>query len=68
MDKRQKIIKLIEHYKTHNEEHARSYSELVPLVSELENPRLTDIVERLSQESQKLNPLFEEALKILKEG
>jgi UV DNA damage repair endonuclease len=67
MDKQQKLIKLIEHFKEHNLEHARSYGELVPLASELGNSHLTEVLERLSQESEKLNPLFEEALRVLKE-
>ena len=67
MDTRQKVIKLIEHYKEHNVEHARSYKELVPMVSEFNNRHLTEIVEKIAYQSEKLTPLFQEALSILKE-
>ena len=65
MDERQKLIKLLEHFKEHNVEHARSYRELIPLASGIDNSHLTEVLERISQQSEKLTPLFEEALTIL---
>lgn len=65
MDERQKLIKLLEHFKEHNVEHARSYRELISLTSDINNSHLTEVLERLSQQSEKLTPLFEEALTIL---
>ena len=66
MDKRQKLIKLIEHYAKHNIEHAYTYKELVTIATDIGNSHLAEVIEKIAHESEKLTSLFEEAHSILK--
>lgn len=68
MEERDKFIKLLQHYREHNEEHTQLYQNLADKASTFGNARLIEILHRLSIESNKLNSLFEEALTILEKS
>jgi hypothetical protein len=68
MEEKDKFIKLLHHYREHNEEHTNLYQNLAHKASTFGNTQLIEILERLFIESDKLNSLFEEALTILEKN
>jgi hypothetical protein len=65
MDEREKLKKLLPHWKEHNDEHAESYRKWSEKTASIGHWRLSEILKKLSEESRKLNGLFEEAMQTI---
>ena len=63
MSEREKLRHLLHHWMEHNQEHAEVYGEWAEKASASGNIELSTILSRLHNETEKLNTLFEEALK-----
>lgn len=63
MDERQKLRHLLHHWMEHNQEHAEVYGEWAEKASASGNIEPSKVLGRLHRETEKLNELFEEALK-----
>lgn len=63
MDELEKLKMLLHHWMEHNNEHVQLYRDLSEKASPLGNRELSVILKRLSNETEKLNRLFEEAIK-----
>ncbi len=63
MDELEKLKRLLQHWMEHNNEHAQTYRDWAEKVSLLDNPELIEVLRRLSNETEKLSRLFEEAIK-----
>lgn len=62
MNELEKLKKLLEHWKEHNQEHARVYGEWAEKALGFGREDLSEILHTLSTETKKLNSLFEEAV------
>ena len=65
MDEREKLRHLLRHWMEHNREHAEVYRDWAEKVSASGNRELSKVLDRLHHETEKLNELFEEAMKIV---
>ncbi len=65
MSERDKLRHLLHHWMEHNQEHAEVYGEWAEKVSASGDRELSTILSRLRHETEKLNTLFEEALKLM---
>lgn len=63
MDELEKLKTLLHHWMEHNNEHVQLYRDWAEKASPLSNRELSEILRRLSNETEKLNRLFEEAIK-----
>lgn len=63
MDELEKLKRLLHHWLEHNNEHVQLYRDWAEKASPLDNRELSEILRRLSNETEKLNRLFEEAIK-----
>ena len=64
MDDLEKLKKLLPHWMEHNDEHARTYKDWAQRMSSLGKNELSDALKEIHQESEKLQKLFEKALKV----
>jgi len=64
MNEREKLRHLLHHWRGHNQEHAEVYGEWAEKVSASGNRELSEILSKLHHETEKLNELFEKALKL----
>lgn len=60
----QKIHKLLEHWKTHNSEHAENYRVWAKKMEILGKQELASLLFEAYKQSLKLNEVFEKALKV----
>lgn len=65
MDEFEKLKTLLHHWMEHNDEHAQIYRDWAEKASSLGNQELSEILSRLSDETEKLNRLFEKAIKMI---
>jgi hypothetical protein len=65
VDELEKLKRLLRHWMEHNNEHVQLYRDWAEKASSLDNPELIEILRRLSNETEKLSRLFEEAIKII---
>ena len=65
MDDLEKLKKLLPHWMEHNDEHARTYKAWAEKMASLGKKELSETLEVIHQESQKLRGLFEEALRVI---
>ena len=65
MDELEKLKRLLRHWMEHNNEHVQLYKDWAEKVSPIGNRELCEILRRLSNEAEKLNRLFEEAIKMI---
>jgi len=65
VDELEKLKRLLRHWMEHNNEHVQLYRDWAEKTPPLGNQELTEILRRLSNETEKLNRLFEEAIKII---
>ncbi len=63
VDDLEKLKMLLHHWLEHNNEHALLYRNWAAKASSSGNRRLADLLEKLCQETEKLNELFEKAIK-----
>jgi hypothetical protein len=63
VNEREKLRHLLHHWMEHNQEHAGVYGEWAEKASASGDRELSTILSRLHNETEKLNKLFEEALK-----
>jgi hypothetical protein len=63
MDEIERIKTLLCHWMKHNNEHAQIYRDWAERASSQGNQELSEILTRLSDETKKLNRLFEEAIR-----
>jgi uncharacterized protein (UPF0128 family) len=61
----EKLKRLLEHWMEHNNKHVQLYRDWAEKASPLSNRKLPEILRRLSNETEKLNRLFEEAIKMI---
>lgn len=59
----EKLKHLLEHWIEHNEAHVRTYNEWVLKAESLGKKELSAVLKRITEESKKLEGLFEKALK-----
>ncbi len=64
MNERDKLRHLLRHWMEHNREHAEVYGEWAEKTSSMGNSELSGILSKLCHETEKLNELLEQALKI----
>ncbi len=67
MDSKEKLDKLLRHWIEHNEEHARSYLKWANEARSAKLERIARLLERAHLETMKVNDIFEEAKRLLKE-
>ena len=65
MDDLEKLKKLLPHWIEHNDEHARTYKAWAEKMGSLGKKELSETLEVIHEESQKLRGLFEEALRVI---
>ncbi len=65
MDEVQKLKILLPHWMEHNDEHAKTYKDWAQKMSFLGKKELSEALEAIHQESQRLGGLFQEALRIV---
>ena len=65
MDDLEKLKTLLPHWMKHNDEHAKTYKDWAEKMSSLGKKELSEALEAIHQESQKLRELFEEALRVV---
>jgi len=65
MDELEKLKRLLCYWMEHNNEHAQNYGNWAEKASSLGNQELSKILIGLSDETKKLNRLFEEAIKMI---
>lgn len=65
MNELEKLKMLLQHWMEHNNEHVQLYRDWAEKAPLLSNRELCEILRRLSNETEKLNRLFEEAIKII---
>ena len=65
MDDLEKLKKLLPHWMEHNDEHAKTYEVWACKISYLGKKELSEALKAIHQESQKLRPFFEEALRLI---
>ena len=65
MNEHEKLKHLLHHWMEHNQEHAEVYREWAEKLSSSGNMELSKILSKLHQETQKLNELFEAAIKVV---
>lgn len=65
MNELEKLKALLHHWKEHNDEHAESYKAWAEKAATLGRSDVAQTLERLYNDSKKLNGLFEEASKLL---
>ncbi len=65
MDELEKIKRLLQHWMEHNNEHVRIYRDWAEKAASLGNEELSKILIGLSDETKKLDRLFEEAIKMI---
>lgn len=66
MTELEKLKHLIEHWIEHNEAHAKTYGEWASKAEALGERELSDLLEKIVEESGKLNVLFSKAMKLIK--
>ncbi len=62
MDEIEKLKKLLNHWIEHNKEHINNYKRWSDKALELNKKELSEILERVSEETGKINRLFEKAI------
>lgn len=65
MNELEKLKMLLQHWMEHNNGHVQLYRDWAEKAPLLGNRELCEILRRLSNETEKLNRLFEEAIKII---
>ena len=65
MDDLEKLKTLLPHWMKHNDEHAKTYKDWAEKMSSLGKKELSEVLEVIHQESQKLRGLFQEALRVV---
>jgi len=65
MDDLERLKVLLAHWLEHNKEHADSYREWAEKALEMKQDDIAQILERLSRETEGLNDLIEEALRLI---
>jgi hypothetical protein len=65
MNELEKLKKLLHYWMEHNDRDAQNYKDWAEKVSSFGNKELTKVLNGLSDETKKLNRLFEEAIKII---
>jgi hypothetical protein len=65
MDDLEKLKKLLPHWMEHNDEHAKIYRGWAERMSSLGKEELSEALKAIHYESQKLQKLFEEGLRVV---
>jgi len=65
MDELEKLKILLPHWMEHNDEHAKTYKDWAEKMSSLGKKELSEVLEVIHQESQKLRGVFQEALRVV---
>ena len=66
MTELEKLKHLLQHWIEHNDAHVINYNEWASKVDALGEKELADILNRISDESKRLNDLFNQALQSIK--
>lgn len=64
MDELERLKVLIEHWLEHNREHAQTYKDWAEKVGTLGRKDIAGVLNKLSQETERLDILLEEALRL----
>ena len=65
MDELEKLKILLPHWMEHHDEHAKTYKDWAEKMSSLGKKELSEALEAIYRESQKLRRLFQEALRVV---
>ena len=65
MDDLEKLKTLLPHWMEHNDGHAKTYKDWAEKMSFLGKKELSEALEAIHRESQKLRGLFQEALRVV---
>lgn len=65
MNELEKLEKLLYHWKEHNDEHANTYREWAEKALFLGNKELAGVLDRLYNETKKMNGLFDKAIRVI---